>query len=260
MSVPFYYTLTGVHRHRRTDCIREGNKVNKATQDDITRLKNIIFSVQDKNVDIYEFGTFSGGSLRNIVACLKQKNASINNINGFDSLVGLPKELKDPKNQSVWCEHAYSVKDCIADGVDMTVEQYKNYVKLPKVDNYNQFNMYKGFYEHVLVDELVQKEGLKPAIFINVDCDIYTSTLECLDFMFRNKLYINGKTVIRYDDWGMLYEHGSCYEDEFNAGEARAHKELCDKYGIECERLATFTTENNCFGRQGLEETYFLIK
>lgn len=259
MSVPFYYTLSGVNRHRRTDCLREGDKITKVSQDFIQGLKDTIFSLEDKNVDIYDFGTFAGGSLRTIIACLKQQNGTINNINGFDSLVGLPKETKDLKNQSNWTEHAFNFSEHVG-GKNITVEEYKEYLNLPKVDNYNQFNMYKGFYKDVLVDELVQKENLKPAIFINVDCDIYSSALECIDFMFRNKLYINGKTVIRYDDWGVLYEHGSSYEDEYDAGEARAHKELCEKYDIECERLATFTTESNCFGTAGLEETYFLIK
>ena len=42
---------------------------------------------------------------------------------------------------------------------------------------------------------------LKPALFIDIDYDIYTSTIQVLEFIFKNKFYVNGKTIIRYDYW-----------------------------------------------------------
>jgi len=42
-------------------------------------------------------------------------------------------------------------------------------------------------------------------------------------------------------------------------GEARAHKEMTEKYNIKTERLGTFTCRSSTFGKGGLEETWFLI-
>ena len=88
---------------------------------------------------------------------------------------------------------------------DPTIEEYLKYLNLPEIDNYKKFNMIKGFYEESLKDNrIIEEYNFKKPIFINIDCDIYTSTLQVLDFIFRNKLYENGKTIIRYDDWGVF--------------------------------------------------------
>lgn len=113
---------------------------------------------------------------------------------------GLPLEINDDKNRNDWIEGQYSISKELK--TDLTIDEYIQYLNLPKNNHYNKFNMIKGFYSDSLQDNLIEQYKLKPAIFINIDCDIYTSTAEVLDFIFRNKLYENGKTIIRYDDWG----------------------------------------------------------
>ena len=207
-----------------------------------------------EELDFYEFGTFEGRTLRSTVDIIEKLDLKINNIIGFDSLEGLPEEVLDKKNQSTWVKGEFKVNNKYNNP-----EEYIKYLNLKKIEGYKNFKFVKGFYKDSLNEEIIKKENLKPAKFINVDCDIYSSTLEILEFIFKNKLYIEGITLIRYDDWGGFYENSSSYEEEFSMGEARAHKEMTEKYNIKTERLGTFTCRSSTFGKGGLEETWFLI-
>jgi hypothetical protein len=89
-----------------------------------------------------------------------------------------------------------------------------------------------GWFNETLTPEfsksLDQKIGL-----LHIDCDIYTSAYDALDFCFKNNLMESG-SVIMYDDWGGYLEKlGPGHE--FEAGEGLAHKEIMEKYGIECD-------------------------
>ena len=78
--IPFYNQLT----HTR---------VNNKLENNNQRYKKIIINHlkfnSNRNYDIYEFGTYMGTTLKNIINILKNNNIIINNINGFDSLRGL---------------------------------------------------------------------------------------------------------------------------------------------------------------------------
>ena len=71
---------------------------------------------------------------------------------------------------------------------------------------------------------------IKLPLLINIDCDIYTSTLEVLGFIFKHKLYIKGKTIIRYDDWANN-------NNEYYTGQSKAHQEMIQKYNINIKLL-----------------------
>ena len=86
------------------------------------------------------------------------------------------------------------------------------------------------------------------AALVNLDCDQYTSTLQALDFLFRNHL-IAQNTVIRYDDWncGLIYNNDinfiprkklplSCFE-EYKSGQSRAHWEVFQRYNATASRI-----------------------
>jgi hypothetical protein len=59
---------------------------------------------------------------------------------------------------------------------------------------------------------------------VDIDVDLYSSTITVLDFMFRNNLIGKG-TLLFYDDWG-----GSKGFETLSSGESRAHKEMLEKY------------------------------
>ena len=72
-----------------------------------------------------------------------------------------------------------------------------------------EYKVYPGFFRDSLSSELISSGELKPALYIDIDCDLYISTYEALDFMFANDLVRTG-TYIGYDDWGdtKLYLEG----------------------------------------------------
>jgi hypothetical protein len=193
---------------------------------DINYIINNLLHKNYENYDIYEFGTYSGWSLKHIINILISNNCFINNINGFDSLEGLSEEINDKLNHKGWIKNKMSVKE---HGI-VDVKDYIKFINLQNCSNYKKFQFFKGYFNDSLHKSIIHKFNLRPALFINIDCDIYSATVEVLEFIFENKLYINGITMIRYDDWGCFYENTKNYNGEFECGEGRAHKELINFY------------------------------
>lgn len=97
-----------------------------------------------------------------------------------------------------------------------------------------------GYYEEVLKDPAMGK-WLPPARYIDIDVDLYTSTVQVLSFMIESGRLRPG-TVIGYDDfwsglcrvqedflgWGGTHEGAP----PTLLGEMKAHKEIAKKYNI----------------------------
>jgi len=67
------------------------------------------------------------------------------------------------------------------------------------------------------------KSNLKPAFWVDIDVDLYISTIQILDFMFQNKLIVP-ETLVSFDDWAGT--------EEYKGGESLAWKEMCEKYSV----------------------------
>ena len=89
----------------------------------------------------------------------------------------------------------------------------------------------EGFYDKVLTDDIVAKYDMCPAKIIEIDCDIYSSAYTALDFMARNGLIVPG-SLLYADDWGGTLEKSK----EFDGGESRAYKEICEKYNLQAKK------------------------
>ena len=83
--------------------------------------------------------------------------------------------------------------------------------------------MIVGFFSESLNKCPVEK--MKPASWVDIDVDLYSSTIEAMTFMMDNKLIIPG-TLLYYDDW-----------KGFSCGEGRAHQEISVKYGLKTKHL-----------------------
>jgi len=199
-------------------------------------LQNIIF---DYNLtDIYEFGVYSGESVWDIKNIYDHNNIPIRKFFCFDSFVGLPEETKEPMAQDCWKKGAFNacekfnvtnVQDCIQ-ATDKLIKQNSRW-------NNTDLIYIPGFFEDSLTDDLVVKHDMKPAAFVDIDADIYSSTYTALDFLFRNKLVQRG-TIIAYDDWGGTPGWKKCAD-----GESRAHEEICNKYKIIAQCVAQYGLE-----------------
>ena len=191
--------------------------------------------------DIYEFGVYNGDSIQRIKDVCKQKNIYPNKMYGFDSFEGCPLESNDERSSHNWPKNFMNVQE----------KFYKNYtpqgvcslLENKLKDSNFKLVLIKGWYKEVLNETNIKAYNMKPASFINIDCDQYTSTIEVLEFMFKNKL-VEKNTIIRYDDWnsGLIYDgniknNGGKTWIEYKSGQSLAHKQMCEKYNINTTRL-----------------------
>lgn len=171
--------------------------------------------------DIYEFGVYSGISIHNILQKYKEYGFKAN-VWGFDSFEGLPQETKEPVAFPVWSKGEFN--SCEYLDVNNPTEA-SEIIKKNILNDFPEYQveMIVGFYEESL--KTAYNHDMKPASWLDIDVDLYSSTIEALEFMVTNKLLVNG-TLVYFDDW-----KGTSF------GEGRAYTEICNKYGIKMERL-----------------------
>ena len=171
--------------------------------------------------DIYEFGVYSGVSIDNILEvfdCFKTPLA----VWGFDSFEGLPQETNEKVFFPEWEKGEFSTCDFLDVNDPVQAAKMLQYWLTEKYPQHI-ITMIVGYFSDSLPNLDTQK--MKPASYLDIDVDLYSSTVELWDFMLKNKLVQEG-TIVYYDDW-----KGT----EF--GEGRAHSEVCEKYGLEFTHL-----------------------
>jgi tetratricopeptide (TPR) repeat protein len=99
---------------------------------------------------VLEFGVYNGKSIRNIAALVQGK------VHGFDSFEGIPENWNDEPSGS------YS-----ANG------------ELPEVPS--NVTLHKGWFEKTLPGFIAENSG--PVRFMNIDCDLYSSTKTIFDLL-----------------------------------------------------------------------------
>ena len=194
-----------------------------------TALKDIEYS---NETDVYEFGVFTGNSVNWINDALRNAGKTPRKVFALDSFCGLPKEIEIEKQESLqrgvdyqWSQGDFdSTKHFGVKTVKEAMESMREFTK----DSFNketELKIIPGFYSE-LTDDMVELYDMKPACYIDLDADMYLSTIQALDFMFRNNLVVEG-TIIGYDDWG-----GTLGWQTMSDGVSKAHKEIIDKYGV----------------------------
>lgn len=132
-------------------------------------LAKITSLIADKEGDIAECGVFRGSTLLGIAHLLKKKNIS-RKIYGLDSFEGFPeKELKD-------------IDKGITEETFANVSYEEVSEKIRKL-GFSNITLIKGFFK----DTLKQLEG-KRFILVHLDCDLYDSYKECLNFLYDKVL------------------------------------------------------------------------
>lgn len=146
--------------------------------------------------DVYQFGVYTGGGLAKIAKHL----TNYRRLWGFDSFQGIPAEAAE-EQANHWTPHfrpgGYSAADALGEyslaklteRVGATVRRANPRVNLTFVP---------GYFNESLTPALLRR--LRPALYVDVDVDIYLSTVQCLGWMLANKLIVPG-TFVRYDDW-----------------------------------------------------------
>ena len=170
--------------------------------------------------DIYQFGVYSGMSINNILQKYNEFNIPTS-VWGFDSFCGLPEETKESVIYPEWKTGEFSSCDLLE---TKSTQEAANLIKeFIQKEHSNHIEMIVGFYEDSL--KTAYNSNMKPASWLDIDVDLYSSTIEAMEFMISNNLIIPG-TLIYFDDY-----KGT----EF--GEGRALKELTKKYDLKLNKL-----------------------
>lgn len=143
--------------------------------------------------DIYEFGVFSGTSMKRISEGMRAANATFTHFWGFDSFEGLPAE-KETRDIADYAEGRYSSQGFFGVSGNALLN------KLEKSIGDSRVRWVRGFYNETCTPHTSHMLPFSPALFVDLDCDLYTSTFQALDWMFSSGLIVSG-TIIGYDDW-----------------------------------------------------------
>jgi len=199
--------------------------------------------------DTYEFGVLTGKGLKFATKALNCSGTGARLLWGFDSFQGLPPE--DNSNFSArmkrgYCAGCYSSQSkehqskTTGFHVHNAANEDPRVAVMKAVESFiddPRLRLVPGFFSDSLTAKLARK--MRPASYVDIDSDLYSSTLQALDWMATHGLIVQG-TVISYDDWRV--------SSEVSGGEARAHKEaLVDKHGFKLKALPGCHPDGACF-------------
>lgn len=141
--------------------------------------------------DYLEFGVYDGTSLSCMHRVLQEMGLDHVRLFGFDSFEGLPPTAAG-EDGGYWrpgqfdCEYEFARYSLSQRGVD-----------------WSRVELIKGFYDVTLNDDLRQRLGLTKASVIMVDCDMYSSARDALNFCAP---LIRDQAMVLFDDWNPLAE------------------------------------------------------
>ena len=154
--------------------------------------------------DYLEFGVSHGSSMSIMHRALKDSNIGQTRLFGFDSFEGMPSFAAN-EDHGQWKPGEFA----------SPLEATKDFLTSKGVDWSRTF-LTKGWFSDTLTPDFVVKHQIKKASLIMVDCDIYTSSVQALDFC---KPLIKDTAIIIFDDW----------VEEEGFGEYQAWKEFLTK-------------------------------
>ena len=195
------------------------------------------------NGDLYQFGVFTGGGLKTWVDAMPTFNISFSQqLWGFDSFIGMPYEanaslyqkkthLKNPSWQPGGL-NASAVMQA-SDWPSLRTQMIRNI-------GYSEHkaHLIKGFYNESLVDgaQLARRLGMRPALLVDIDCDLYSSSKQALEFMLEAGLLVKG-SFIYYDDISDKDFVGVTQRGDPGIEESLAHMEVAKAWGIRWRQL-----------------------
>ena len=185
--------------------------------------------------DIYAFGVYTGSGMWKLAHSIKFAG----HLWGFDSFQGIPEE-QDPresernfKQNKHFRMGGYSAADALGDwNATRLMARIVKRISAPK----NNVTLIRGYFNESLTPTLAAQRGMRPALLVDIDVDIYTSTYQALEWMIKRNLVVPG-TYVRYDDWPRRPAAAGPAKGTLNYGQALAHHELTAKYGIKWSQL-----------------------
>lgn len=172
--------------------------------------------------DYLEFGVCHGTSMSCMFDILKELQLEHVRLFGFDSFEGLPPETAiDTTNN--WQPGEF------ASSLEFTTKRLTN-----RGVDWNRTFLVKGWYSNTLTAEFIKTNNMTKASIIMIDCDLYLSSIESLNFCGP---LIKDCCVVIFDDW-----------IEANVGEKKAYDEfLSNNPHLKSEQFATYKPAGRLF-------------
>lgn len=166
--------------------------------------------------DYLEFGVCHGTSFYCMFQTLQESNLNHVRLFGFDSFQGLPPIAAiDIENELQPGEYASSLATTIKRLTQKGIDWSRTF-------------LIKGWYENTLTCEVIKQHGIKKASLIMIDCDLYSSAKDSLNFCLP---LIKDTSIIFFDDWSEVK----------NIGEKRAYAEfLSENPQLKSERIDSY--------------------
>ena len=141
---------------------------------------------------------------------------------GLDSFRGLPEEANETYRNKAWFAGAYPlVRTRVRKGVRKWEPVETAVAAMQRqLNNTPRVQLVPGFYNDSLTSELAGRA--RAAAYIDINCDLYISSMQAMDWLFAGRLVQPG-SIVMYDDW---------FNTPFNHGESRVHLEIAQKYQV----------------------------
>ena len=169
---------------------------------------------------VYSFGLASPGA----TPAMLHRAFPRSHIYGFDSFAGLPDEDHAPSRMSNW--RRGSMKSSTTPDKVVASAGGKRWMTLTA-----------GFYRKTLTTALATQLRLGRALFVDIDCELHSSTSVVLEWLFKNRIVRVG-TLVGYDDWWTIscnnfrVSTGKRILSPLDVGEGLAHAEATKKHGL----------------------------
>ena len=170
--------------------------------------------------DVYQFGVARGRSLAKLVPIF---HAAPVHFWAFDTFSGMPHETEGHPTLSIWSPGHFSAGGPNATlALDRAVGGAVRWIV--------------GDYKNSLTPTLAAERGMRPAMYVDVDCDLFRSSALALEWIFASGIAGVG-TVIGYDDWWDLAcatkaNATSEARHPLHSGEGLAHAEVARTHGV----------------------------
>lgn len=177
--------------------------------------------------DIYQFGVYTGGIMKDVIRRTAERNVDFGTFWGFDSFVGLGNDAVPGKEVYLkWFQKGeYSASKAFrTNDVTRIMQTIKHGVKR-YLKPHQRVELIPGFFDAALTPTLAAEHKMRPALLIDIDCDLYMAAKQALQWMFGNRLVVPG-TLIHYDEYGQ-------------GGERTAHEEIAKEFNVTFELLFT---------------------
>lgn len=163
--------------------------------------------------DYYEFGVFKGYAFWYAQKTARRLGIDTMRFFGFDSFAGLPEiEEPDQTKNNIFYKGQYA---CSKDKVIKNLQS--------QGFDWSRGELVEGFFQDSLTPQVKEQHAMGKAAIALIDCDLYTSTVEVLNFLEDLMMH---NTILIFDDWKCF----DYFDDNQEKGQRKAFKEFLARH------------------------------